>query len=157
RHSFPLLPGMAGLAAMVWLAWLTGRLRWPIPRLRPGTVLVVTLVVWLGVKAAFVHAVTPHRNRGREPRAKGAQLAARVPGGAMLYLFRLKDEGIMFCYDRPVCRLAGPAELPSSPEPLYCILDEPEWTQWQSERKAEALLHLTDEQGAPIVLVRVKD
>src|SRR5262249_1079976 len=28
-------PGIAGLAAMVWLAWLTGRVQWPLmPRLR---------------------------------------------------------------------------------------------------------------------------
>src|SRR5262249_41495676 len=30
RHSFPLFPGIAGLAAMVWLASLTGKLQWPI-------------------------------------------------------------------------------------------------------------------------------
>jgi 4-amino-4-deoxy-L-arabinose transferase-like glycosyltransferase len=155
RHSFPLLPGMAGLAALVWLAWLTGRLRWPLPLPRPATVLLATLVVWLGAKVVFVHAVTPHRNRGREPQAKGAELAARVPDGATLYLFRLKDEGIMFYYGRPVRRLQDPAELPSSAEPVYCILDEPEWRQWDNERKADVLLRTTDEQGAPIVLVRV--
>jgi 4-amino-4-deoxy-L-arabinose transferase-like glycosyltransferase len=155
RHSFPLFPGLAGLATMAWVAWLTGRLWWPLPRPRPATVLLATLVVWLGMKLAFVHAVIPHRNLNREPRAKGAQLAALVPGGEILYLFRLKDEGIMFYYGRPVRRLASPSELPSSPEPLYCILDEPEWRQWDSARTTEMLLHSTDEQGAPIVLVRV--
>ena len=39
RHSFPLFPGFAGLAAFVWVAWLTGRLPWP-RWVRPGRVLV---------------------------------------------------------------------------------------------------------------------
>jgi hypothetical protein len=34
-------------------------------------------------------------------------------------------------------------------------LDEVEWRQWPPTRAAEPLLHLADEQGAPIVLVRV--
>jgi 4-amino-4-deoxy-L-arabinose transferase-like glycosyltransferase len=155
RHSFPLFPGIAGLAILVWAAWLTGRWRWPIARLRARSVFIGTLVVWLGVKLAFVHAVIPHRNRDREPRAKGRQLAALVPDQSTLYLFRLKDEGIMFYYGRPVRRLASPAQLPWHSEPMYCILEQAEWEQWSSDRPAEAILRLRDEQGAPIVLVRV--
>src|SRR5207237_1282023 len=34
RHGLPLQPGLAGLAALVWIAWLSGRLRWPVPRVR---------------------------------------------------------------------------------------------------------------------------
>src|SRR5262249_21744553 len=30
RHSFPLFPGIAGLAAFVWVAWLTGKMPWPL-------------------------------------------------------------------------------------------------------------------------------
>ena len=56
--------------------------------------LAVLLVLWLGAKAAFVHAVTPARNADRLPRAKGQMLAALVPPGRTLYLFQLKDEGI---------------------------------------------------------------
>ena len=84
-----------------------------------------------------------------------------VPFGETLYLFHLKDEGIMFYYSRlrspdapPVKRLKKPDELPSSGEPVYCILDEPEWRELQTKRHTEALLHLEDEQRAPIVLVR---
>jgi hypothetical protein len=155
RHSFPLFPGIAGLAAMVWVAWLTGRLEWRLPRVSARQVLVASLAGWMAVKLVFVHGVIPHRNANREPRAKGALLAGLVPAGRILYLFRLKDEGIMFYYGRLVCRLATPAQLPSSGEPMYCILDAVEWAQWQTTRRAEALQHLTDEQGAPIVLVRV--
>src|SRR5207237_10578180 len=35
RHSFPLFPGIAGLAAMVWIAWLRGGLGVGVPRRRP--------------------------------------------------------------------------------------------------------------------------
>jgi 4-amino-4-deoxy-L-arabinose transferase-like glycosyltransferase len=155
RHSFPLLPGIAGLATLVWVAWLTGRMSWPLGRLEPRRFVVGALVVWLIAKLVFVHSVTPERNADREPRAKGELIASLVPRGAVLYLFRLKDEGIMFYYGRPVLRLPSPAQLPSSPEPLYCILELSEWEQWRSSRTADVVERLTDEQGAPIVLVRV--
>jgi 4-amino-4-deoxy-L-arabinose transferase-like glycosyltransferase len=179
RHSIPLFPGIAGLAAMVWIAWLTGR--FSILNFRfsifnwadtlnskienhKSKILVGIVVCWLVVKLVFVHVVIPQRNPARAPQAKGEQLAATVPEGKTLYLFQLKDEGIMFYYSRlragdpsvmPVRRLNSPAELPSSDGAVYCILDEPEWRRWQGPRPAEAVLHLKDEQNAPIVLVRV--
>jgi 4-amino-4-deoxy-L-arabinose transferase-like glycosyltransferase len=155
RHSFPLFPAVGGLAAMVWLAWLTGKLPWRLPRVRPAAALVILLALWLGAKGVFVHAVMPSRNANREPRAKGRLLAALVPAGKTLYLFRLKDEGIMFYFGRPVFRLTSPADLPSRSEPVYCILEAEEWRQWRTARPARVLCRLTDEQGAPIVLVRV--
>jgi 4-amino-4-deoxy-L-arabinose transferase-like glycosyltransferase len=176
RHSFPLFPGIAGLAALVWLAWLTGRLPWPWKRVRPAGVLVGGVVLWLGVKLAFVHAVIPARNQDREPRAKGELLARLVPPGETLYLLRLKDEGIMFYYGRPVRRLPSFAVLPSSGRPVYCILDVSEWRKWQayriaraavrgcagleprsaSGRSEEVVRRLNDEQGDPIILVKVR-
>ncbi|HVS34236.1 MAG TPA: glycosyltransferase family 39 protein, partial [Gemmataceae bacterium] len=47
RHGMPLQPGLAGLAAMVWIAWLTGRLRWPLPWIKPAHVLIGLLAAWL--------------------------------------------------------------------------------------------------------------
>jgi 4-amino-4-deoxy-L-arabinose transferase-like glycosyltransferase len=175
RHSFPLFPAIAGLAAMVWTAWLTGKLAWPWSRLRPGKVLAGTIVLWLGVKLAFVHAVIPARNQDREPRAKGELLARLIPAGETLYLLRLKDEGIMFYYRRRVRRLTSFVHLPSSGRPVYCILDVSEWRGWQALQLARAaalggaggeegprncrsekvLRRLNDEQGDPIVLVKV--
>jgi hypothetical protein len=169
RHSFPLFPALSGLAAMVWLAWLEGRLTWSVPRVRPRWLLVGLLVAWLAAKVAFVEGVVPARNVGRAPRAKGEELASLVPAGETLYVFRLKDEGIMFYYGRrhpvpgsgpSVVRLHDREDLPSLSEPMYCILDESEWRQWTGAaaaagRRPEALLHLADEQGDPIVLVRV--
>src|SRR5262249_3916443 len=117
RHSFPLFPGLAGLAAMVWVAWLTGQLPWRWPRFSPGKALVSLVALWLVVKLAFVHGVIPERNKNREPREKGHKMAALVPAGETLYVFHLKDEGIMFYYGRPVRRLPNMDNLPSSGEP----------------------------------------
>jgi hypothetical protein len=155
RHSFPMFPGIAGLASMVWIAWLRGRLAWKVPRVTARQMLVSGLAAWLVVKLVFVHGIMPRRNANREPQAKGALLASLVPPNQVLYLFRLKDEGIMFYYGRTVQRLAAPDQLPSSGEPVYCILDASEWQQWHTSQRIEALQHLTDEQGATIVLVRV--
>jgi 4-amino-4-deoxy-L-arabinose transferase-like glycosyltransferase len=153
RHCFPLFPGLGGLAAMVWLAWLTGRWRWRWRRLAPAKALVGIVGLWLIVKLAFVHGVMPERNRTRQPSAKANLIAAHVPEGAVLYLFHLKDEGIMFYYGRPVRRLPNPEDLPSSREPLYGILEESE--RCQATRPLEVLAELNDEQGDPIVLVRI--
>jgi 4-amino-4-deoxy-L-arabinose transferase-like glycosyltransferase len=179
RHSFPLFPGLAGLAALVWIAWLrkdqiprtkfqepTSKSRVPASLvLAPGRLVLgrrriapwfVGLVVcWLIVKLVFVQAVLPRRNPARQPREKAEQLAATVPDGNTLYLFRLKDEGIMFYYRRPVRRLSDPDQLPSSQRPIYCILDESEWRNWDRARPSEMLLRMRDEQGDPMVLVRV--
>jgi len=157
RHSLPLQPGLAGLAALVWIAWLDGRLPWPLPAVQPRRVFLALIVLWLGVKLGFVQGVVPNRNPGREPRGKGEQIAVLVPPGQTLYLFRLKDEGILFYYDRPARRLSGPASLPTSGEAVYCLLVESEYRQWAHSRRAEVLLRLCDEQGAPIVLVKVGD
>jgi 4-amino-4-deoxy-L-arabinose transferase-like glycosyltransferase len=153
RHGLPLQPGLAGLAAMVCIAWLTGRLSWPLPRVTPRVVLLGVLAVWLVVKITFVQVILPARNPDRQPREKGEQLAALVPQGRTLYLFRLKDEGILFYYGRPARRLASPAQLQPG-ESAYCVLAEAEWEQWPSSRPAEVLLRTCDEQGAPLVLVK---
>jgi hypothetical protein len=181
RHCFPLFPALAGLAALVWIAWFRGfrfpklqvrigHLKLTIPRLErysslpsrianaripPTRLFVGLLVAWFLVKLVFVEAVLPRRNPTRQPKEKGEQLAAIVPEQEVLYLFRLKDEGIMFYYGRTVRRLLGPAQLPSSDRPLYCILDEKEWQNWEISRPAEMLLTMPDEQCDPIVLVRV--
>jgi 4-amino-4-deoxy-L-arabinose transferase-like glycosyltransferase len=155
RHSLPLQPGLAGLAALVWIAWFDGRLRWLLPRIRPSRVFLGLMVLWLAVKLIFVQVIVPSRNPTREPRAKGERIAALVPPGETLYLFRLKDEGILFYYNRPTRRLPSPSRLPVSGETRYCLFVESEWQQWCPSRRTEVLLRLTDEQGAALVLVKV--
>ena len=163
RHSFPLFPGLAGLAALVWISWLRGFLGTrsqalpgnEAPRLGAARLLIGLVVVWIVVKLVFVETILPRRNPNRQPKEKGEQLAALVPNGNLLYLFQVKDEGIMFYYGRPVRRLPDTDQLPSSNRPIYCILDEAEWRSWKPERPAEMLLRMPDEQGDPIILVRV--
>jgi hypothetical protein len=113
------------------------------------------VVAWLIVKLVFIQVILPQRNPTRQPKEKGEQIAALVPEGNTLFLFRLKDEGIMFYYGRQVKRLPSPAQLPSSPGPVYCILDKSEWQTWNPALPTELLLRLPDEQGDPIVLVKV--
>jgi 4-amino-4-deoxy-L-arabinose transferase-like glycosyltransferase len=180
RHSFPLFPGIAGLAALAWVAWLSGRLRWRLARVGPGPVFVGLLAAWLVFKVGFVHAWVPMRDGRangllracgckpkptRDPRGKAEQIAALVPADRPLYLFRLKDEGIMFCYsrchpdgrpDRVVRRLHGPEDLPCTAELVYSIVAEAEWAGWDRRRPAEVLLRLHDQQGDPIVLVAAR-
>lgn len=169
RHSFPLFPGIAGLAAMVWIGWIENKSKTLLARsvsegppnpsltLRASRALLVIVLVWLGIKLAFVHGWVPYRNGHRElPRGVGEQIAAVVPTGQTLFLSRLKDEGIMFYYGRPVRRLADFGQLPSSGEPSYCILEKTEWQGWTYPRPVEVLLWLCDEQRKPIVLIRVE-
>lgn len=155
RHSFPLFPGIAGLAALAWFAWQRGALQLRWPRLAPRKALAGWLAFWLLAKCVFVTHVRPGQNANRQPRVKGEQLAALVPVDCLLYLFRLKDEGIMFYYGRPVQRLADPAQLPHSGGPLYCVLCGHEWQAWRLPGHTQVVQRLTDEQGEPIVLVRV--
>jgi 4-amino-4-deoxy-L-arabinose transferase-like glycosyltransferase len=155
RHAMPLQPGLAGLAALVWIAWLTGRLRWPLPRPRPGPLLVGMLLAWLAVKLVHVEVRVPRRDVDRRPQDKGRQVAERVPPGETLYLFRLKDDGILFYVGRPARRLSSAMQLPVTAGPRYCLLTEPEWLHWPAARPAELLHRLLDEQGAPLVLVKV--
>jgi 4-amino-4-deoxy-L-arabinose transferase-like glycosyltransferase len=156
RNSFPLLPGISGLAVMVWHAWLTGRLRWPVAAFSPRQALATIVVLWLGVKLAYLHVAMPLRNHDRQPRAKGEALAALVPVEKTLYLFGLKDEGILFYFGRPARRLVGPFHLPSDSELVYCILTDREWKRWPWADATEVVEHLTDEQGDSILLVRVR-
>src|SRR5579884_1479397 len=155
RHALPLQPGLAGLAALVWIAWLDGRLRWPLPMLRPVPVFLTLIALWLAAKITFVTLIVPARDGSRAPSRTGQQIAALVPPERTLYLFRLKDEGILFYYGRPARRLPAPAFLPASERDAYCLLTEPECRQWIGSRSAQILLRLDDEQRHPIVLVKM--
>ena len=152
RHGMPLQPGLAGLAAMAWIAWRRGRLRWPWPWVKPAWVLVVLVVAWLAVKLVFVHGVVPGRDDGRSPRARAAAITALVPEGETLYLCDLKDEGILFYYGRPARRVQSWDDLRDDGRPCYGLLTAAEW----QARPAPVLLRLRDEQGDPIVLAQVE-
>lgn len=161
RHAAPLLPALAGLAALaLWCpvraAWGQGpscstprrwaTLRWGLPAF---------LVCWVGVKIVYVEKVLPDRAAHRQPREKAGLIAAELPAHVPLYLFRVKDEGIMFYTGRVVRRVDGPEQLPSSGELVYCMLMESEWANWPTAARPAPILRLRDQQGAPILLVKV--
>jgi hypothetical protein len=116
---------------------------------------VALVVLTLAVKFAFLAWCVPRRDE-RQPRVKGTQLARLVPTGAVLYLFRLKDEGILFYYGGPTRRLAGPECLPGG-APAYCLLLKAEWRRWPPGRPAAVRGRFCDEQGAPLVLVEARE
>jgi 4-amino-4-deoxy-L-arabinose transferase-like glycosyltransferase len=155
RHALPLQPGLAGLAALVWISWLDGRLRWSRRLPQPAYVFLTLVALWVAVKIVFVTTIVPTRDRLRAASLKGQQIAAVVPPECTLYLFRLKDEGIMFYYGRPSRRLRAPASLPDSDQAVYCLLTESEFEYWTGPRSADVLLRLSDEQQHPIVLVKM--
>jgi 4-amino-4-deoxy-L-arabinose transferase-like glycosyltransferase len=154
RHALPLQPGLAGLAALVWIAWLDGRLRWPLSFPRPDYVFLTLVALWMVVRIVFVTKIVPARDRFRSPSRTGQQIAALVPHKSTLYLFRLKDEGILFYYGRPARRLPAPIFLPAPDQSAYCLLTESEFQQWTGPRPAQVLMRLIDEQQHPIVLVK---
>ena len=143
RHGLPLQPGLAGLAAMVWIAWLTGCWRWPLSRLKPGHVFVGLLAAWLVVKVAYIQVLVSDREEGRSARATAARIAALVPDGDILYLCDLKDEGILFYYGRPAQRVDHLRDLTGMGRPVYCVLTEAEW----KARSGAASSWLRDEQA----------
>jgi hypothetical protein len=107
------------------------------------------LLAWLLVKLVHVYAVMPARVEHREARSKGTLLSELVPPGENLFLYRLKDEGIMFYYGRPVRRLHAGTDRPPAG---YAVLTADEWDRRPAGLKL--VRRLTDEQGDPIVLVR---
>jgi exodeoxyribonuclease VII large subunit len=170
RNSLPLYPALAGFAAL----WFVSRARsdlidhfargervTSVPRcsVSPGdarpslAILLAVAGCWLVVKIVFIHAVVPARLAGRDARAKGEHIAAHVPANAVLYLFQVKDEGVMFYYGRDVRRLRSLEQLPSTTKPLYCILNGAEWRAWQ--QPVDWSLEMTDAQGDPLILVRL--
>lgn len=159
--------GVAGFRALPSTAWwlvllLVGMAVWSVIEglrafrdHRLGLVLTSIIVAWIVLKVAFVHVYVPIRNHGRQPREKAAVLAKKVPEGEPLYVFLLKDEGIMFYYGRPVIRLKSPKQLPKKAGVVYCILQEPEYEEFTKHSSWDVILEvrLKDEQGDPMVLV----
>jgi 4-amino-4-deoxy-L-arabinose transferase-like glycosyltransferase len=168
RHSFPFFPAVSGLAAMVWIAAMTSGSRtdfnpcnvpgWLtfVKRVlpRPSIILLSLVVVWTGVRLVYVHTVIPSRDLARQPREKGERIAQLVPGDQTLFLLDLKDDGLMFYYDRAVRRLPSPAHLPRG-QKTFCLLTESEWDSFGSREDAKIIERLSDQQGAPIILVRI--
>jgi hypothetical protein len=106
------------------------------------------LLAWSAVKIGFVESVLPARTADRNARETGEHLAGLVPEGEILYLCKLKDEGVLFYYCRPARRLANP-ESPGNARYLLLLDDE-----WKASCGLVELAELRDQQQAVIHLAR---
>jgi 4-amino-4-deoxy-L-arabinose transferase-like glycosyltransferase len=147
RHSFPLYPGMVGLAVLALC-------KAPNPRAAQRFV-VGLLIVWLGLKVLFVEVIMPRRIAQRDVRGKAAQIAAVVPAHAVLHYFHInKDEGILYYYGNAAQRHREDEIPPPANTPRYYWLAKDKWLSWN--RDGEVLWEMLDELGKPAVLVRAK-
>ena len=80
---------------------------------REVRLVVAFLVVLAAVKIAFVQFVIPARTAKRNPSRSRPSCEHTCPTGEPLYLFRLKDEGVMFYYCPPGRPAARPARAAS--------------------------------------------
>lgn len=155
RFSFPLFPALSGLAAMVLVAWLAGKLHWPRSRLRPVHLLAAVVSLWLILKLAHVHFDVERDSDLRQTRTKGQQLAALVPVGELLYLLGIKDEGLLFYFGRAARSLDSAGQLPDADPGVYCLVSESKAQSLFSGRSVELIQKLSDSQGDPVLLLRV--
>lgn len=150
RYSLPMSPGLMGLGVMGLIGW------WFQPSSprdeRIGKrLLLAFLAIWLAAKVAFVEVAIPLRTAHHNPKPIGETLRELVPPDHPLYLFRLKDEGVMFYYARSVIRLNQLHDLPAG---AIAILIRQEWEEWAASNSLEVVASLHDQQGDPMILVR---
>lgn len=148
RYILPLTPGLMGLGAMGLMGLWKGRGR------APRSFLVSFLILWLAVRIVFVELVIPVRGANRNPEPAAAELRRIVPPDRPLYLFRLKDEGVMFHYARRAVRLSDPRTLPPG---AFAVLIRQEWEDRASFGRLELLHWMHDQQGDPLILVQCPD
>jgi hypothetical protein len=98
-----------------------------------------------------VEIVIPRRIAGRNAEATAAQLRELVPPGEPLYLFKLKDEGVMFYYGRPAFKLHDPHELPAG---AFATLIPQEWDARTDYGDVQLVRWMYDQQGDPLILVQ---
>lgn len=155
RYILPLSPGLMGLSVLGILAILERAQ--PIPlfgyQRTAKQILVGFLGFWLLAKLLFVEVVQAQRAERRNPIPIGAELRRLIPEGEIVYLGRLKDEGVLFYYGRPARRCRNFNEIP---RPAYALLLESEWYEVQSRHAAELIRWMYDQQGDPLVVARLK-
>ncbi len=111
----------------------------------------VLLVAGVLAKVVFVEVVIPQRAARRNPVPIAAALKAIVPEHETLYIDKLKDDGVLFYYGRPVQRWRGTFPLP---EGAYVALITAEWDQWQQRGQGRLIARLHDQQGDPLIIAQ---
>jgi 4-amino-4-deoxy-L-arabinose transferase-like glycosyltransferase len=152
RYVLPICPAITLLGILVLCRWVESlaELRWKM--FRPRAAFLAAMVAWASVKIVFVEAVLPMRTADRNVREAGEQLSGLVPEGEILYLCRLKDEGVLFYYGRPARRTADAEALDGSG---YVLLLDEEWKTVPFREKFTHVMELRDQQKAAIHLVRL--
>ena len=148
RYVLPICPAIAALGILTCCHWAQ---RWS-HVVTPRTALLAVVVAWGVAKVVFVEHVVPARTAGRNAQPTGAELSRLVPTGEILYLCKLKDEGVMFYYGRPARRF-DPDRLPDGP--FHALLIGQEWEVRDRLGNVELVAELIDQQKAPLYLVRV--
>ena len=150
RYALPVSAGLMGLGVM-GLIGLMRQMGQMWSRRHVVTGIVGFLCCWLAVKVVFVEVVIPSRATKRDPISPALRLRERVPPGEPLYVFRLKDEGVMFYYNRPAVRLHDLCELPPG---AFAVLIRQEWDDRAAVGHLQVVDWLRDQQGDPLILVR---
>jgi 4-amino-4-deoxy-L-arabinose transferase-like glycosyltransferase len=150
RYAIPMSPGLMGLGVMGLMSW------WLRPQLAREKdwrtwMLCACLGIWLVVKVSFVEFIIPQRTAHHNAEPVAETLRDLVPHDRKLYLFRMKDEGVMFYYARPVVRLNQLEELPPGE---FAALIRQEWDEWAKSGSLEQIACLHDQQGDTFFLVR---
>ena len=166
RYALPLSPGLMGLGVMGLLVFMKtnpqspslrgkGAFFSPFPLREGGRgvrfFLLAFLFLWLIAKIVFVQFVIPHRTANRNPEPIAAGLRELVPLDRPLYLFHLKDEGVMFYYARPAVRLRVPRELPPG---AFAVLIRQEWEDRAAFGHVELVHWMPHQQDAPLIVFR---
>lgn len=152
RYVMPICPAITILGVMVVCDWLRAFAAEP-RRIAFGRAAIVCVVVaWAITKLAFVESVLPARTAERNARETGNTLAALVPKEEILYLCRLKDEGILFYYGRPAQRLIS---LDRTVDSRFVLLTEEEWNSVAAQARFVRVATLRDQQQATIHLIRL--
>lgn len=150
RYALPMTPAITGLGLMV--CYVVGNpmavWRWRI--------IYLTLVLWAVVKVVHVEVVGPARTLTRQAPETAESINRLVPDGEMLYLFRLKDEGILFYTGRSVRKLGDLADLPSDTRPNYLLLMREEWEQWAGTGQMKPIRWFVDQQGDRFLLATME-
>ena len=151
RYVLPICPAVTILGVIGIQNWVIGvrpshrKLLWG------KAIFLGVLLAWAAVKVGYVESIVPARTANRNARLTGERIATLVPEGEILYLCRLKDEGVLFYYNRPARRFCWP-DVPS--DSRYLLLLDDEWATAGFRGDFVEVAELHDQQHAPIHLLR---
>jgi 4-amino-4-deoxy-L-arabinose transferase-like glycosyltransferase len=151
RYVFPICPAITVLGVIVILHWADAA--GPGRRKAMWAVLVCSLAAFAAAKVVFVEAIVPGRLAQRHGKATGEEIARLVPADAILYIWRLRDDQVLFYSGRDTRRIELPAA--SIERPQYVLLRDEEWRARTFRGRPEYLAELRSDVNEPIHLVRL--